>query len=195
MPHNEQSTDTAFLVLGSMACFIGLVMLAYFYNECDPLLKQPCPGEERVTSDQLTILFAVRTMSGLSGGRKGNASARTGLIPGLPGLFLACLFSATLSTFSSGMNSQAAVVWEDFIKQTAFARRLNDHQIGTFNKVIVGLFGVVATGLAFLAPVLGGIIQVQGGHGGAYTGPIAGILHTHGRSGWSIDRPVLSRCV
>lgn len=38
------------------------------------------------------------------------------IVPGLPGFFLACLFSATLSTFSSGMNSQAAVLWEDFLK-------------------------------------------------------------------------------
>uniref|UniRef100_K1PQV9 Sodium-coupled monocarboxylate transporter 1 n=1 Tax=Magallana gigas TaxID=29159 RepID=K1PQV9_MAGGI len=37
-------------------------------------------------------------------------------IPGLSGLFLACLFSATLSTMSSGLSAISALVWEDLIQ-------------------------------------------------------------------------------
>ena len=36
--------------------------------------------------------------------------------PGLPGLFLACVFSAALSTISSGLNSLSAVFLEDVLK-------------------------------------------------------------------------------
>ncbi len=40
-----------------------------------------------------------------------------GRIPGLTGLFIACILSATLSTFSSGVNSMATVIFEDIYKR------------------------------------------------------------------------------
>lgn len=36
-------------------------------------------------------------------------------LPGMAGLFVACLYSGTLSTVSSGVNSLAAVTLQDFI--------------------------------------------------------------------------------
>ena len=36
-------------------------------------------------------------------------------LTGLPGLFVACVMSGSLSTVSSGLNSLAAVTWQDFI--------------------------------------------------------------------------------
>lgn len=38
-----------------------------------------------------------------------------GNIPGVAGLFVACLYAGTLSTVSSGLNSLAAVTYEDFL--------------------------------------------------------------------------------
>lgn len=39
-----------------------------------------------------------------------------GHIPGLAGLFVAGIFSATLSTISASLNSMAAVITEDYCK-------------------------------------------------------------------------------
>ena len=39
-----------------------------------------------------------------------------GLLTGLPGLFVAGIFSGALSTVSSGLNSLAAVTLEDFVR-------------------------------------------------------------------------------
>ena len=44
-----------------------------------------------------------------------------GDIPGLPGLFMAGVFSGSLSTISSGLNSLSAIALRDFLS----AERLN----------------------------------------------------------------------
>ena len=36
-------------------------------------------------------------------------------LTGLPGLFVACIMSGALSTISSGLNSLAAITWQDFV--------------------------------------------------------------------------------
>ncbi|OWK17955.1 SLC5A12 [Cervus elaphus hippelaphus] len=37
-------------------------------------------------------------------------------MPGLPGLFVACAFSGTLSTVAASINALATVTFEDFVK-------------------------------------------------------------------------------
>uniref|UniRef100_A0A915EEN8 Uncharacterized protein n=1 Tax=Ditylenchus dipsaci TaxID=166011 RepID=A0A915EEN8_9BILA len=59
-----------------MTAYIGLLMVAYF-KWCDPLSL----GEIQ-TADKMAILMASRVLSSM---------------PGLPGIFLATVFSATLS--------------------------------------------------------------------------------------------------
>ena len=54
---------------------------------------------------------------------------------GLPGLFLACIFSAALSTISSGLNSLAAVVLEDFIKGH-FIKDISEKKAATLSKLL-----------------------------------------------------------
>lgn len=63
-------------------------------------------------------------------------------IRGLPGLFISCIFSGTMSTVSSGLNSMAAVVWEDFLKPT-YSHRWSDAKATKFNKIM---------GIGFLLP-------------------------------------------
>ncbi|KAK7498024.1 hypothetical protein BaRGS_00010612 [Batillaria attramentaria] len=81
-----------FLVIAMLS---GLVMYASYYN-CDPL-KLGVVSK----ADQLMPLFVMETL---------------GEYPGLPGLFVACVYSAALSTVSSGVNSLAAVTLEDFLR-------------------------------------------------------------------------------
>ncbi|XP_041376730.1 sodium-coupled monocarboxylate transporter 1-like [Gigantopelta aegis] len=77
-----------------MSCLTGLVLFAY-YHDCDPLFSR------RVSKpDQIVPLFMMDILS---------------FAPGLPGLFVSCIFSAALSTVSSGINSLAAVTLIDFI--------------------------------------------------------------------------------
>ncbi|XP_077562058.1 sodium-coupled monocarboxylate transporter 2-like isoform X2 [Haemaphysalis longicornis] len=78
----------------SLSCLAGLVIFAN-YADCDPLKARKISKP-----DQLVPFFVMKTMNG---------------IPGLPGVFAACVFSGALSTLSSGFNSLAAVTWEDFL--------------------------------------------------------------------------------
>ncbi|KAH6931642.1 hypothetical protein HPB50_026246 [Hyalomma asiaticum] len=80
----------------SLGCVAGLVIYAN-YPDCDPLKSGKISKQ-----DQLIPFFVMKTLS---------------VLPGLPGLFVACVFSGALSTLSSGFNSLAAVTWEDFIKK------------------------------------------------------------------------------
>uniref|UniRef100_A0A674HZ92 Solute carrier family 5 member 12 n=1 Tax=Terrapene triunguis TaxID=2587831 RepID=A0A674HZ92_9SAUR len=77
------------------AVFSGLVMYAHFKN-CDPwtagFISAP---------DQLMPYFVMDIFSTMSG---------------LPGLFVACAFSGTLSTVAASINALATVTFEDFVK-------------------------------------------------------------------------------
>lgn len=82
-------------------------------------------------------------------------------------MFLSTLFSATLSTVSSGLNSIAAVIWEDFLKgkyvnkHGDMAKDRNNSDAGSrITMLIVAVMGMAATALAFCCRLLGGIFQV-----------------------------------
>lgn len=83
-------------VLMSLAvCFSGLAIYAK-YHDCDPYTAG------RISSnDQLMPLYVMETLS---------------RYPGIPGLFVAGIFSAGLSTISSTVNSIASVIFEDYLK-------------------------------------------------------------------------------
>ncbi|XDA84487.1 hypothetical protein R6Z07F_014297 [Ovis aries] len=77
------------------AVFSGLTMYAHF-KDCDPwtsgIISAP---------DQLMPYFVMELFS---------------TMPGLPGLFVACAFSGTLSTVAASINALATVTFEDFVK-------------------------------------------------------------------------------
>ena len=99
-------------------------------------------------------------------------------IPGLPGLAVAGIFSGSLSTVSSAINSLAAVTLEvnktvidkhciynyppwfqDYIRP---CYEVPDSQLGILVKILALVFGVVCVALAFLADLLGtGVLQVE----------------------------------
>jgi sodium-coupled monocarboxylate transporter 8/12 len=82
-----------------------------------------------------------------------------GEIPGLPGLFVAGIFSGALSTVSSGLNSLAAIALEDFVKGV-FYPKVTDAQATKISKGLAIGFGVLSFGLVFVAEQLGGVLQV-----------------------------------
>lgn len=124
-------------------CFIGLLMYAH-YEDCDPLTRGDI---EKV--DQILPYFIMDVAS---------------KIPGLPGLFVAGIFSAALSTMSSCWNSLAGTIYEDFIHP--LIPKASGQLASNTMKVIVFILGLVTIGLVFvverMGTVFGLVISIQG---------------------------------
>lgn len=145
-------------LLSFSTSFAGLAIYSY-YSKCDPLL------EGRISSrDQLMPIFVVDTMHTL---------------PGMAGLFVSGIFSASLSTVSAALNSLAAVTLEDYVKplyQAVKKRPLPESQSSVPTKLMACVYGAVCIGIAFLAGSLGGVLQSSLTIFGVVGGPLFGLF-------------------
>ncbi|XP_061401408.1 putative sodium-dependent multivitamin transporter [Musca vetustissima] len=138
--------------------FSGLAIF-YYYRNCDPVLSG------RIKSrDQLMPLFAVDTM---------------GEYPGLCGLFVSGIFSASLSTVSSSVSSLSAVTLEDYIKpayKKIFKRTMTDTSTTLPSKIMACIYGIVCIALAFTAGSMGGVLQASLTIFGVVGGPLLAVF-------------------
>lgn len=137
-----------------LACLVGIVMYA-FYSTCDPIKFNLI-----VASDQLYPLFVMDLLSH---------------VPGVPGLFVACIFSGTLSTISSGLNSLAAVTLTDFVKPF-IAPNMSERKATNVSKILALVFGVICLGLTWVASLLGNILQAALSLFGMLGAPMLGLF-------------------
>ncbi|KAJ8917418.1 hypothetical protein NQ315_005464 [Exocentrus adspersus] len=138
--------------------FSGLAIYSRYFR-CDPY------DAKYINSfDQLMPYYVVDTM---------------GNIPGLSGLFVAGIFSASLSTVSAAVNSLAAITVEDYYKplhKLIFKRPLAENTAAVQVKVISLAFGIVCIAVAFLAQFLGGVLQAALTIFGVVGGPLLGLF-------------------
>lgn len=140
--------------------FTGLVIY-YYYRKCDPLLAG------RITSRDQNL--AIYVMDAL------------GDIPGIPGLFVSGIFSASLSSVSSCLNSLAAVTLEDYLKPLHLLIlgrpfEIKQSKSAIPSKIIAGIYGIICIGTAFIAQHIGGILQVSLTVFGAVGGPLLALF-------------------
>jgi sodium-dependent multivitamin transporter 6 len=133
---------------------IGVILYAY-YAGCDPYTAR------YVTDiDQIFPYFVMEVLSHKKG---------------LPGIFLACVFSGSLSTISSGLNSLAAVVIEDVYKGL-MGKTLTDERQGFVSKIFSIVLGAVVVLLTYLVSYLGSILNAALSLFGVLSGPIMGVF-------------------
>ncbi|KAF4516857.1 hypothetical protein B566_EDAN006251 [Ephemera danica] len=102
-----------------------------------------------------------------------------GHIPGLPGLFVAGIFSGSLSTVSSAVNSLAAVTIEDYLKPILAYNGitpLSDKKSTFITKLTSIFYGMLCIGIAFIAEHLGGVLQAALTIFGVVGGPLFGLF-------------------
>ncbi|XP_054739113.1 putative sodium-dependent multivitamin transporter [Anastrepha obliqua] len=145
-------------LLSFSTLFSGLAIFHYYRN-CDPLLQG------RIQSrDQLMPLFAVDTM---------------GRYPGLCGLFVSGIFSASLSTVSSAVSSLSTVTLEDYIKplyKRITNTPLHETKSTLPSKIMACIYGLVCIGMAFTAGSMGGVLQASLTIFGILGGPLLAVF-------------------
>ncbi|XP_019629944.1 PREDICTED: sodium-coupled monocarboxylate transporter 2-like [Branchiostoma belcheri] len=140
-------------LLVSFACVSGLVMYAR-YHDCDPRLAGYIDN-----SDQMMPYFVMDIL---------------GKFPGMPGLFTACVFSGALSTMSSGLNALAAVALEDFVKPCF--PNFSDLKYTWISKGLAMLFGCSMILMAYVASLMGPVVQASLSIFGMVGGPMLGVF-------------------
>ncbi|XP_055396675.1 sodium-dependent multivitamin transporter isoform X2 [Bubalus kerabau] len=137
----------------SMGCLIGLVMFTYYQEY--PMSTQ----QSQAAPDQFVLYFVMDLLRGL---------------PGLPGLFVACLFSGSLSTISSAFNSLATVTMEDLIRP--WFPHVSEVRATMLSRIIAFGYGLLCLGMAYISSQMGPVLQAAISIFGMVGGPLLGLF-------------------
>ncbi|KAG7201898.1 hypothetical protein KM043_004612 [Ampulex compressa] len=156
----EAHKSIAFMAVGMVvikwvSVFTGLIMYTK-YHECDPI------GSKVIArSDQLLPYYVLDVAAD---------------VPGLPGLFLAGLVSAGLSTMSAGLNTAAGTIYEDFIDPYLAESANKENRAANIMKVTVVVLGIICVVMVFVVDRLGDIFQVSLTLSGITSGAMLGLF-------------------
>ncbi|XP_053919142.1 sodium-dependent multivitamin transporter isoform X3 [Cuculus canorus] len=152
LPERPQRARGQALVL-CLSCLTGLVM--FVYDRQHPLV----PNQRPSSYDQLVLHFVMDVLRDL---------------PGLPGLFVACLFSGSLSTISSAFNSLATVTMEDLVRPRCPG--LSESRATMLSKLLALCYGLLCLGMAYISSMLGPVLQAAISIFGMVGGPLLGLF-------------------
>ena len=141
------------VVMVTLVALIGLILYA-FYLDCDPVKAGVVQKRDAVIPLFVLQQFSVKA-------------------PGVPGVFISCLFSGALSTLDSALHALASVTWEE-VKGLERFRGISERTETIIVRCLSVFFGICATGMAFLCDNLGSLISTGGKLFGACMGPMFG---------------------
>ncbi|XP_061481946.1 sodium-dependent multivitamin transporter [Rhineura floridana] len=136
-----------------LSCLTGLVMFAYYQEH------QPTQEQSSAESDQMVLHFVMDVLQE---------------VPGLPGLFVACLFSGSLSTISSAFNSLATVTMEDLIRPHVAS--IPEGRATLYSKLLALGYGLLCLGMAYISSMMGPVLQAAISIFGMVGGPLLGLF-------------------
>uniref|UniRef100_A0A6A7G1E6 Sodium-coupled monocarboxylate transporter 1-like n=2 Tax=Hirondellea gigas TaxID=1518452 RepID=A0A6A7G1E6_9CRUS len=142
---------TGFLL---MVFVMGLCIYSV-YAGCDPYARGHI-----FSKDQIAVYFVKDKLSHL---------------PGVPGIFVATLLSAALSSLSSGLNTLATLLWADIFSPMPCFKGASEFVATTTSKILTVCLGALCVGMAFLASKLGGLVQAGYTVVGVMAGPVLGV--------------------
>ncbi|XP_041087031.1 sodium/iodide cotransporter [Polyodon spathula] len=136
----------------SSAVTCGIVMFA-LYRKCDPLKAGLISAADQYMPFLVLDIFAD--------------------YPGVPGLFLSCAYSGTLSTASTSINAMAAVTMEDILKPRL--HNVSQKRLVLISKGLSLFYGIACITVAALTSLVGGgVLQGSFTVMGIIGGPLLG---------------------
>ncbi|KAH8418031.1 hypothetical protein KR222_010822 [Zaprionus bogoriensis] len=141
-----------FLIVMFFNAFAGIIMFAHYYG-CDPMLAGLVSKP-----DKMMPFFIQDIMGNLSG---------------MPGLFISCVFSASLSSLSAHLNSLAGVVYFDYIKP--HIRHTEARANGIMKMVVVAMGAYCILG-GVMVQNFKSILQTMWTVQGINTGAVVGVF-------------------
>ncbi|PNF32535.1 Sodium-coupled monocarboxylate transporter 2 [Cryptotermes secundus] len=142
------------IVITTISCYTGLLIFAS-YHDCDPITAKTVSRP-----DQLLPYYVMDIAAS---------------IPGLPGLFVAGIFSAALSTMSSSLNALGATLFEDFIRP-CLRNKSSDKTINNIIKCVVVIIGALCVLIVFVVDKLGAVLQLTLRAAGVTSGAMVGLF-------------------
>ncbi|XP_058020642.1 sodium-dependent multivitamin transporter isoform X1 [Ahaetulla prasina] len=136
-----------------LSCLTGLVMFAYYQDH------QLTQEQLNASPDQMVLYFVMDVLQE---------------VPGLPGLFVACLFSGSLSTISSAFNSLATVTMEDLIRP--YVANIPERRATLYSKLLALGYGLLCLGMAYISSMMGPVLQAAISIFGMVGGPLLGLF-------------------
>ncbi|KAA0710828.1 Sodium-dependent multivitamin transporter [Triplophysa tibetana] len=134
----------------TLSCLMGLVMYACYGDESKPYVR---------SKDQMVLYFVMDMLQDF---------------PGLPGLFVACLFSASLSTVSSAFNSLTAVTMVDLIKPHY---SMSESRASLLSKILALSYGIICLAVAYVVHLMNSsVLQAALSIFGMVGGPLLGLF-------------------
>ncbi|WAR13749.1 SC5A8-like protein [Mya arenaria] len=147
-----------FVIMQALVMFEGLVAYAYFSNKrCDPLASGAISNPNQIVPYLVMDLFQD--------------------VPGITGLFLAALCSASLSTISSLLSGVSAVASEDIVRPRL--KHKSEKYLTNISRLIVVLTGAVCIGVGILFSYVEGapMGQIADSILGAVDGPVSAVFY------------------
>lgn len=145
----------------SLSTSLSGLVIYWYYRTCDPLKA----GRISVR-DQNMPIYIIDAL---------------GHLKGIPGLFVAGMFAASLSTVSTVLNSLAALTLEDYfkniyllIKKKPFVSTANSSSLPS--KILSTFYGVLCVAVAFAMQNLGGVLQASLTIFGVVGGPLLAVF-------------------
>ncbi|KAK4876643.1 hypothetical protein RN001_009149 [Aquatica leii] len=142
------------IVLKAFSVITGIIVYAKYYY-CDPISSGAVTRR-----DQILPYFVMDV---------------AGNIPGLPGVFIAGIFSAALSTMSSSYNALAVTIYGDFIS-SYISTEVSQRWSKVILQVIVAICGTICIVLTLLMDYMGTLLAFANASIGAINGLLAGMF-------------------
>ncbi|XP_046998001.1 sodium-coupled monocarboxylate transporter 1-like [Schistocerca americana] len=125
------------ILMKVISVFTGFLLYA-IYRDCDPVKTH-----EVSRPDQLLPFYVMRV---------------AGHVPGLPGLFVAGIFGAALSSMSGTLNALSGTIYEDFLLPL-MPKRKTDLLVNLIMQAIVLVVGIITVGMVYIVERLGTILE------------------------------------